>query len=95
MVLAWLIPEAEEVPGQPASKIRGRVRALLNSDSSADFAVSVADAVANLYIYLNKPCHTSYRHEALKGALGAGDGLLLFILTHSESGGDDVDPSVV
>ena len=74
MVLARLAPDAEAIQDEPGSKMRIRVQAVLGSESSAEYAVSVARAVVSLYTFLNKPCHTLYRHESLKGALLTGDG---------------------
>jgi len=86
-LLALLVPEAMVSGDLPGSKMKGAVTRLLGgSESSAEFAVALSDAVYQLYSYLSKPVHTGYGHlQAVRAALLSGEGLLLFLLVHRSS----------
>ena len=86
-VLALLAPEPGFDRDRPGSKMKAAVQRLLGgSERSADFAIAVSTAVHSLYNYLNKPTHANYRHaQAVRAALVAGEGLLLFVLVHHAS----------
>jgi len=85
-LLVLLVPEAMASRDVPGSKMKSAVQRLLGgSQSSAEFAVAVADAIYSWYSYLNKPVHTDYKHlQAVRAALVAGEGLLLFLLVHRD-----------
>jgi hypothetical protein len=82
--LDLVVPGGMASGDAPGSKMKSAVRQLLgNSESSAEFAVAVADAVYSLHGYLSKVTHTNYSHtQAVRAALVTGEGLLLFLLVH-------------
>jgi len=83
-LLTLLVPDAMVSNDVPGSKMKSAIKRLLGgSESSAEFAVAVSDAIYGLYSYLSKPVHTGYRHpQAVRAALLSGEGLLLFLLVH-------------
>jgi hypothetical protein len=83
-LLNLLVPDAMVSNDVPGSKMKRAIKRLLGgSESSAEFAVAVSDAIYGLYSYLSKPVHTGYRHpQAVRAALLSGEGFLLFLLVH-------------
>ena len=87
MVLDGLVSDVGVDLSEQNSKRKGQVRRILRG-KEAEFADAMAKAVAAQYDYLSKPAHTSYRNEvAVQAALMAGDGLLLFLLSHGRCEG--------
>ena len=82
MVLDELAPDVEVDPSKQGSKRKAQVRQVLDG-READFAGAMVEGLPKLYDSLSKSAHTPYRNEvAVRAALMAGDGLLLFLLSN-------------
>ena len=81
MVLDKLAPDVEVDRLQQGSKRKMQVRQVLEG-CERDFAEVMVEGLHKLYSLLSKYAHTSFRNGiAVQGALMAGDGLLLILLT--------------
>ena len=81
MVLDKLAPDVEVDRLRQGSKRKMQVRQVLEG-CERDFAEVMVEGLDKLYSLLSKYAHTSFRNGiAVQGALMAGDGLLLILLT--------------
>ena len=81
MTLDELAPGVKADPSVPGSKRKKQVRQILDG-READFASAMGEGLDKLYAFLCKSVHNSYEDEIkVQGALTAGNGVLLFILS--------------